>query len=259
MWIFFCPPLWQRGVRGDLLMPIFKLPHEHIFPPPDLAEDNGLLAVGGDLSESRLLAAYSMGIFPWYSEGDPVLWWSPDPRLVLFPKELKISRSLRQTIKKGIFRATMDSAFEEVITNCAAIHRKDDGGTWITDEMADAYIRLHHSGFAHSVEVRAEGELAGGLYGVSLGSAFFGESMFTRKSNASKVAFAALVQQLLKWNFSFIDCQITTPHLSGLGAREIPRSNFLEILKSALQHPAKKEKWKIEDNCNISMKSIELF
>ncbi len=226
-------------------MPVFRLPDEVIFPPPELAEDNGLLAVGGDLSEPRLLLAYSEGIFPWYSAGDPVLWWSPDPRLVLFPDELKVSRSLRQTMKKGVFRVTMDTAFESVIRNCAEIHRKNDGGTWITGEMIDAYIRLHHSGYAHSVESWFEGELAGGLYGVSLGSAFFGESMFTKKSNASKAAFVRLVEQLTEWNFSLIDCQITTPHLLGLGAREIPRTEFLKMLKTALKAPVKRGKWEM--------------
>jgi leucyl/phenylalanyl-tRNA--protein transferase len=226
-------------------MPIFRLSDELIFPPPDFAEDNGLLAVGGDLSESRLLLAYSMGIFPWYSRDDPILWWSPDPRLVLFLNEFKVSRSLRQTIKKGIFTVTFDNAFEAVIENCAHVHGKKAGDTWITDEMIDAYICLHHSGYAHSVETWFEGELVGGLYGVSLGSAFFGESMFTKKSNASKVALVTLVQQLIKWNFSFIDCQITTRHLLNLGAREIPRKQFLEILKSALTSPTKRGKWEI--------------
>ncbi len=226
-------------------MPVFRLPDENIFPPADLAEDSGLLAVGGDLSESRLLLAYSMGIFPWYSENDPILWWSPDPRLVLFPNELKVSRSLKQTMNKKIFTVTIDTAFEDVIANCASVHRKNDGDTWITDAMIKAYTRLHYSGLAHSIEVWSSGELVGGLYGVSLGSAFFGESMFSKQSNASKVAFITLVQQLLKWKFTLIDCQITTPHLISLGAREIPRSEFLKMLKSALRKPTKKGKWKL--------------
>ncbi|RJR18061.1 MAG: leucyl/phenylalanyl-tRNA--protein transferase [Nitrospiraceae bacterium] len=228
-------------------MPVFRLPDEHIFPPPRLAEDNGLLAVGGDLSESRLLLAYSMGIFPWYAEGDPILWWSPDPRLVLFPDELKISRSLRQTITKNTFRITLDTAFEEVIGACAAIHRKKAGGTWITDEMFEAYICLHKSGYAHSVEAWVDEKLAGGLYGISMGSAFFGESMFTIISNASKVAFISLVHQLIKWNFTLIDCQLTTPHLLSLGAREVPRINFLSMLRSALKNPAKKGTWTMDN------------
>ena len=215
-------------------MPVFQLTDELIFPPPDLAEDNGLLAVGGDLSKSRLLLAYSMGIFPWYSEDDPVLWWSPDPRLVLFPDELKISRSLKQTINKGLFKITIDTAFDSVIKNCAEVRENSDG-TWITNEMIDAYINLHRSGIAHSVESWFEGELVGGLYGVSLGSAFFGESMFTKKADASKVAFVKLVQHLTNLNFTLIDCQITTKHLVSLGAREIPRSVFLDKLKAALK------------------------
>ena len=178
-------------------MPVFRLPEEHIFPPPELAEDNGLLAVGGDLSESRLLLAYSMGIFPWYSEHDPILWWSPDPRLVLFPNEWKVSRSLKQKITKKDFVITLDNAFEEVIRNCSLVHGKDDGDTWITVDMIEAYIPLHRAGFAHSVEAWSDGKLAGGLYGISLGSAFFGESMFTKISNASKVAFVELIKYLL--------------------------------------------------------------
>lgn len=228
-------------------MPLFRLTDELIFPPPDLAEENGLLAVGGDLSEGRLLLAYSKGLFPWYSEGDPILWWSPDPRLVLFPEGLKISRSLNQTIKKGVFKVTLDMAFEQVIRHCAFIHHEEDGGTWITGEMMNAYIGLHNSGYAHSVEVWFDEKLAGGLYGVSLGSAFFGESMFTKKSDASKVAFVTLVNQLMKWDFTLIDCQTPTAHLKRLGAQEIPRGDFLLMLKSALKVPTRKGKWKLEN------------
>ncbi len=226
-------------------MPIFELSDELIFPPPELAEDNGLLAVGGDLSELRLLLAYSMGIFPWYSEGDPILWWTPDPRLVLLPEDLKISRSLRQTISKGIFKVTFDTVFEQVIKKCASVHQRDKGDTWITNEMIDAYIALHHSGYAHSVESWFEGKLAGGLYGIALGSVFFGESMFTTKSGASKVGFVTLVQQLVKWNFTLIDCQMTTSHLKSFGAHEIPRKEFQAILRSATKAPTGKKKWKI--------------
>ena len=227
-------------------MPVFELTDEITFPPPELAEDNGLLAIGGDLSEPRILLAYSMGIFPWCSEEDPLLWWSPDPRLVLFPKELKLSRSLRQIIKKNTFRVTLDTAFEQVIRTCAEVHNNEVGGTWITEEMIGSYTALHRSGYAHSVECWLGDELAGGLYGISLGSAFFGESMFAKESNASKVAFSALVGQLMKWNFDLIDCQVTTPHLMSLGAREIPRSGFLELLKNALIKPITRGKWKIE-------------
>ncbi|MCK5512252.1 MAG: leucyl/phenylalanyl-tRNA--protein transferase [Thermodesulfovibrionia bacterium] len=224
-------------------MPVFRLSDEIVFPPPHLSEENGLLAVGGDLSTSRLLRAYSMGIFPWYSDDSPILWWSPDPRLVLLPQELKISRSLRQTIKKGIFEVTMDRDFDAVINKCALVDRGSDRGTWITDEMREAYIRLHSAGYVHSVESWFEGELAGGLYGVALGSAFFGESMFTLKKDASKVAFVTLVQQLLRWEFTLIDCQVTTEHLLSFGAKKIPRSEFLKMLSSALKAPARKGTW----------------
>jgi leucyl/phenylalanyl-tRNA--protein transferase len=226
-------------------MPVFQLSDENLFPPPELAEEGGLLAVGGDLCEKRLLLAYSMGIFPWYSSDDPILWWSPDPRLVLLPDDIKISRSLVQTINKGTFKVTMDTAFESVIKACATVHRKDDGDTWITGDMIDAYIGLHKSGYAHSVESWYNGELVGGLYGISLGSAFFGESMFTKKSNASKVAFAFLVQQLSQWGFTLIDCQITTAHLKSFGAIEISRKEFLEQLQSSLNIAERKNRWQV--------------
>ena len=229
------------------LMPLFRLTDEPVFPSPDLAEEDGLLAVGGDLSEERILRAYSMGIFPWYSEEYPILWWSPDPRLVLMPEELKISRSLRQTIKKGMFTVTFDTAFDEVIRNCSEVHRNNEGSTWITREMREAYTRLHQEGFAHSVESWYGGELAGGLYGIALGGAFFGESMFTLRSNASKIAFVRLVQTLVKWKFSLIDCQVTTEHLMGLGAREIPRSEFMAMLRKALELPTRRGKWTVKD------------
>ena len=216
-------------------MPVFRLPNELIFPDPGLAEKDGLLAVGGDLSEDRLLLAYSMGIFPWYSDGSPILWWSPDPRLVLMPGDLKVSRSLRQVIKKGVFTVTMNTAFEEVIRHCSEIDRRGQNGTWITGEMIDAYIRLHRAGYAHSVESWHDGELAGGLYGLALGKAFFGESMFAKKSNASKVAFVTLVENLCKLDYHFIDCQVTTEHLKRLGAKEVTRKKFLGMLKKALQ------------------------
>jgi leucyl/phenylalanyl-tRNA--protein transferase len=216
-------------------MPVFRLTDDLIFPPPELADDNGLLAVGGDLSVERLLLAYSMGIFPWYSDGDPILWWSPDPRPILLPGELKVSRSLRQTIKKGIYTITMNRAFEAVIRSCSSIRRSQDEGTWITDEMIDAYIRLHKAGYALSVEAWDGDELAGGLYGVILGKAFFGESMFAKKSDASKVAFVKLAERLKQLSFELIDCQVTTPHLARFGAREIPRTEFIKRLKRALR------------------------
>ncbi len=199
--------------------------------------------MGGDLTPSRLLLAYSTGIFPWYSEGEPILWWSPDPRLVLYPDELKISKSLTKTIRKGTFRVTVDDAFEQVIKECARVRLENMEGTWIVDEMVKAYCRLHKSGFAHSVEAWEGGHLAGGLYGVSLGKSFFGESMFTRVSNASKVAFVALVKSLQHQNFAMIDCQITTGHLARFGAREIPRDQYLNELNDSLNSPTLRGKW----------------
>jgi leucyl/phenylalanyl-tRNA--protein transferase len=216
-------------------MPIFWLPKEIAFPPPELAEKDGLLAAGGDLSEERLIKAYSVGIFPWHNEGSPILWWSPDPRLVLFPEEMKVSQSLRKVIKKGIFKITMDTAFERVIKSCAEVPRKGQEGTWITKDMVEAYIRLHRSGYAHSVESWHGNELAGGLYGVVLGKAFFGESMFSRKSDASKAAFVWLVERLKERGFKLIDCQVTTGHMMSLGAREVPRARFMELLREALK------------------------
>jgi leucyl/phenylalanyl-tRNA--protein transferase len=233
------PPLKARY----RLMPVFRLPNEIVFPSPELADEDGLLAVGGDLSVERLLLAYSMGIFPWYSDDSPILWWSPDPRLVLFPDELKVSRSLRQTLKKGMFRVSFDTAFEEVMRGCAEVRRKDGQGTWITEEMIEAYCRLHQEGVAHSVESWAEGGLAGGLYGVALGGVFFGESMFSRRSDASKVALVSLVERLSELGFRIIDCQMTTAHLVSFGAREIPRVEFLKMVKKALRVRIPKGKW----------------
>jgi leucyl/phenylalanyl-tRNA--protein transferase len=228
-------------------MPVFKLGKRILFPRPDLAEEDGLLAVGGDLTEERLLAAYSLGIFPWYSGQSPILWWSPNPRLVLFPSELRVSRSLKQSIRQCLFTVSMDKAFEEVIRNCAAASRGNEDGTWITAEMIDAYCSLHRSGYAHSVECWHKGELAGGLYGVSIGSIFFGESMFTRVSNASKVAFVTLVERLTQKGFSLIDCQMTTRHLMSLGAREVSRKKFMKLLDYALQSPTIRGAWNFDE------------
>jgi leucyl/phenylalanyl-tRNA--protein transferase len=204
--------------------------------------ESGLLAVGGDLSPERLIAAYREGIFPWYGDGEPILWWSPDPRFVLFPNELRISRSMRQFLKKGIVRITFDQAFREVIAACRR-PRPGQNGTWITDEMREAYGALHDLGYAHSVEVWQEKELVGGLYGVSLGGAFFGESMFSEIPNASKAALITLVLYLEKRGFDLIDCQVETAHLAGLGARPIPRCDFCELLRQSLRHETLRGNW----------------
>ncbi|MBF0328249.1 MAG: leucyl/phenylalanyl-tRNA--protein transferase [Nitrospirae bacterium] len=215
-------------------MPVFYLNEELVFPPAELAEEEGLLAVGGDLSVERLLLAYSQGIFPWFSEENPILWWAPDPRLVLFPDEFKISRSLKQTIKKGVYDVTVNKAFPEVIAACAKTKRQGEKGTWITHEMIEAYTELHRLGYAHSIESWHNGKLVGGLYGVSLGSIFFGESMFSQMSDASKTAFAFLVERLKKSGCKLIDCQISTAHLISLGAREISRNEFMRLLSAAV-------------------------
>ncbi len=222
-------------------MPVFRLNEELIFPPVEWSEKNGLLALGGDLSPERLILAYSQGIFPWFGEYDPILWWSPDPRLVLFPHKVHISRSMRQTLRRGIFQVTYDRNFREVITACRELRRQQ--GTWITREMIEAYCRLHESGLAHSVEVWRDGELAGGLYGVSLGACFFGESMFTRVDDASKVALVTLAGALQVRNFRFLDCQVDSAHLQRLGAELVPRKVFLEIMATALQQATRSGSW----------------
>jgi len=228
-------------------MPIFRLVDDMVFPPPDYADPSGLIAVGGDLSSERLLEAYRVGIFPWYSEDQPILWWSPDPRFVLELDQFKISRSLGKTLRRRVFHVSFDRVFDDVIAACAAVPREGQSGTWITPEMQEAYIKLHGLGFAHSVEAWFEGKLVGGLYGVSLGKAFFGESMFHRKPDASKVALAILVENLKKWGFHFIDSQMATEHMNRLGAAEIPRRIFLKRLGSALRHSTKRGKWHAED------------
>jgi leucyl/phenylalanyl-tRNA--protein transferase len=232
-------------------MPVYQLSEDLVFPPPHLASKSGLLAIGGDLSRERLLLAYSMGIFPWYSAGEPILWWSPDPRLVLYPDELKVSRSLKKIIKKQAFMVTMDRAFEDVITQCAQVRLENHEGTWIVDDMVQAYCRLHESGFAHSVEAWRDDILAGGLYGVSLGKFFFGESMFTRITNASKVALVALVEYLQARNFALIDCQIATEHLISFGAREISRARYLKELAGALKNPSLHDKWTFSSQVHL--------
>ncbi len=209
------------------------LPPEPIFPPVTaaLAEPNGLLAAGGDLSPVRILAAYRQGIFPWFSAGEPILWWSPDPRMVLFPSELKISRSLAKVLRNKPYEVRLDTVFAQVLAACAGTPREGQNGTWITAEMQAAYGRLHELGHAHSVEVWMDGKLAGGLYGMALGKAFYGESMFSWRTDASKIALAHLCVHLQRQGFGIIDCQMETAHLASLGARPIPRSDFVALLR----------------------------
>ncbi|MCF8331305.1 MAG: leucyl/phenylalanyl-tRNA--protein transferase [Bacteroidales bacterium] len=217
-------------------MPVYKLEENTIdFPHPSLSEDDGLLAFGGDLSVPRLIEAYKNGIFPWYGHGQPVLWWSLDPRLVLFPKEFKPSKSLCRLVRKQKFKVTVDTAFSDVIRACANVPRSDQEGTWILPEMIKAYESLHYHGYAHSFETWYDGKLAGGLYGVSIGKAFFGESMFHFMNDASKVAFYHFVMHLENAGFYFVDAQMSTKHLLSLGAREISREKYLVLLKKAIQ------------------------
>jgi len=201
-----------------------------------LRRPNGLLAAGGDLSPQRLLHAYRLGIFPWFSEGEPILWWSPDPRMVLFPNELTVSRSLRKALRKGVFQVRADTAFEQVMEGCRQ-PRPGQPGTWITEEMTQAYCRLHALGAAHSVETWRDGQLVGGLYGIALGHMFYGESMFSRESDASKAALVGLVGQLDSWGFGMIDCQMRTPLLASFAAREIPRSEFTRRMSELVNYP----------------------
>jgi leucyl/phenylalanyl-tRNA--protein transferase len=207
------------------------------FPDPAREDVDDLLAIGGDLTPQRLVTAYSKGIFPWFSQDSPILWWSPDPRMVLFPGELHISRRLQRTLAQGRFQVSLNLDFQGVITSCASIRRKGGAGTWIVPSMIQAYTRLHQLGYAHSLEVWDQGLLAGGIYGVALKRAFFGESMFHKLSGASKVALVYLVRRLQEQGFYFLDCQQSSRHLQGFGAREISRREFLQLLKNALQEP----------------------
>ncbi len=216
------------------------------FPPVEqaTADPNGLLAAGGDLSVARLVEAYGKGIFPWFNEDQPILWWSPDPRMVLFPAELKVSRSLARTLRNCRFEVRADTAFREVIERCR-LSRRDQAGTWITAPMVEAYCELHRAGVAHSVETWLDAELVGGLYGVALGRAFFGESMFTRATDASKVALVTLVRQLERWGFEMVDCQMNTAHLASFGAREIPRAEFTRRLRELIHYPSVPAPWQL--------------
>lgn len=209
---------------------MYLLSEDIIFPSVQFANEDGLLAIGGDLSVERLSLAYKSGIFPWFNEGEPIIWYSPDPRMVLFPTDLKISKSMKQIIRKNEFSITFNQHFADVISNCKNVFRAGQGGTWITNNMQQAYIELHKKGIAKSVEVWLNNELVGGLYGIDLGHIFCGESMFSKVSNASKMAFIYLVQKLEKEDYTLIDCQVYNNHLASLGAKEIPRNEFLKYL-----------------------------
>jgi leucyl/phenylalanyl-tRNA--protein transferase len=228
-------------------VPVFRLGRDVAFPDPALAEPEGLLALGGDLRPERLLAAYAAGIFPWFDARSPILWWSPDPRLVLEPPRLHVSRSLARTVRRGTYRVTADTAFERVIRRCGERPRAGQRGTWITPSMVEAYVRLHALGFAHSFEAWEGDALAGGLYGVSLGAAFFGESMFADRPDASKVAFVRSVEWLSARGVRLVDCQVRTEHLVSLGAHEVPRREFLVRLADALEAPTLRGAWVLDE------------
>ena len=224
-------------------MPVYALSEELVFPHPSLATEEGMLAVGGDLSPERVLLAYANGIFPWYSEGRPLMWWCPRPRLVLSPSELRVGRTLRKVLKRRPYRITLDTAFTDVMRACATVPRPDQDGTWITEALAATFTELHEQGVAHSVEAWDGDELVGGLYGLSLGRAFFGESMFAKRPNASKVAFVHLVRQLHAWDFDLVDCQVVTDHMVSFGARTIELDAFLERLERIVGVPTRKGPW----------------
>lgn len=221
-------------------MPVYRLTKDLLFPHPSLSNEDGLLAMGGDLSVERLLLAYENGIFPWYEEGYPILWWSPDPRFILYPQNLKVSKSMEKVLRKNRFKVTYDMCFRNVITMCGELRR---GNTWITDDMLESYCELHKLGFAHSVETWFGDELVGGLYGVSLGKCFFGESMFSTMDNASKTALIILTRELSQLGFHFIDCQVYSKHLETLGAVNVPRDVFLQELEAGLNHDTIRGIW----------------
>jgi leucyl/phenylalanyl-tRNA--protein transferase len=232
-------------------MPLFRLSKKLDFPPAWLARSDGLLCIGGDLSPERLLLAYENGIFPWFSKDEPFLWWSPDPRLVLFPKEINVSKSLNKKIKKNLFKVTIDTAFKQTIVSCAKPRKNEHEGTWLVDEMIEAYIQLHTMGYAHSIETWRDNKLVGGLYGVCLGGSFFGESMFSFESDASKIALVALVNYLKKQHFDLIDCQVTTDHLLNMGACEISRDSFLDIINQSVKRKDIKDIWDPDISLNV--------
>jgi leucyl/phenylalanyl-tRNA--protein transferase len=228
------------------MTPLYRLGAALVFPDPQESLPSGLLAVGGDLSCERLLLAYARGIFPWYEEGQPILWHSPDPRTVLVPEALRISRSLSRTLKRASYEVRLDTAFEQVVRACAEAPRPGQEGTWITRAMQRAYAELFHRGYAHSAEAWEGGRLVGGLYGVSLGGVFFGESMFASRPDASKVAFATLVAQLVRWRFDLVDCQMPTRHLERFGAEPWPRARFLAALARSLERPTRVGAWRFD-------------
>lgn len=223
-------------------MPIYRLTKELVFPNPELASEEGILAVGGDLSVERLLLAYCNGIFPWFSKGEPIMWWSPNPRFILYPKEIKVSKSMNKLLRKNKYKVTFDTSFREVISQCVNL-RSD--GTWITGEMIEAYCKLHDLGFAHSVETWYDENLVGGLYGVSLGACFFGESMFSTMDNASKTALVVLSEKLTEREFLLIDCQVYTKHLESLGAVSISRKKFLDLIEAGLKYETLRGSWSL--------------
>ncbi len=240
-------------------MPVYSLDEALWFPDPNDAEAHGLLAIGGDLSTERLLLAYRHGIFPWYSDNEPILWFSPDPRVVLYPSRSRLDRSARRTLARAGYRLTMDRAFDRVIRLCAGIARKGQRGTWITADMIEAYCRLHETGFAHSVEAWDGGELVGGLYGVGLGRYFAGESMFRLRDGASLLALVALLRQLAAWGFTLFDCQVPSAHVARMGAVARPRRRFLEELRVALQGPTRRGAWRFEIPLGLSLTRVDAY
>lgn len=229
-------------------MPVYRLPSQHVFPDPRLADPSGLLAVGGDLHPARVLLAYRSGIFPWFSEGQPFYWWSPEPRTVLLPEELRIARSLGKRVRQRRFELTMDRAFPRVLDACSRTPRPSQDGTWITPAMQRTYNELHRLGHAHSVEAWQDGRLVGGLYGVAMGGVFSGESMFAHAPDASKVAFVCFVRQFQRWGGMCIDCQMTTEHLARFGAREIPRDDYLALLETNVDRPLPTFPWAFDED-----------
>lgn len=225
-------------------MTVFYLGKDPVFPPAEYSDPDGILAVGGDLSPERLLEAYTHGIFPWYSSETPIIWWSPDPRFVIYPGEVKISKSMRQILRRKIFEIRFDTSFRDVITACSG-KRKHEKGTWITSEMIEAYVVLHEMGYAHSIEAWKDGKLTGGLYGVSLGGMFFGESMFSRESNASKAAFIVLAENLHRLGFDLVDSQVHTDHMESLGAVYMERDSFLKLVERSVKRETYRGNWGI--------------